>query len=564
MKRIILFTLALQATLCAMAVPALRIRFQATQKDGSTVAVTLHGDENLHYYLTDDAQPVLQAEDGSFYHATTDVLGLMRPSSVLAHDADSRGDIENQFLSLRGDGQELIGTAMRKTRAATSDIRRARPSQPIAGERKGLVILVEYADVKFARDNVQAYYDRLLNGEGAPENDVHASVNRYFLDQSNGLFNLTFDVVGPVTMSNNRSYYGANDIYGNDQRAEYMVEEACRMVNPDVDFSTYDWDQDGTVEQVFVVYAGHGEAGGGGKDCVWPHAYYVRNLNLDGVKVSQYACSCELYGDKGTIPDGIGTFCHEFSHCLGLADLYKTKGGSVYGFSVWSLMDWGCYCGKNMRGETPVNYTSFERYFCGWDTPVTLVSPCRVEDMASLSEGGQSYIIYNDACKSEAYMLENRQLIGWDKHIYGHGLLILHVDYDESVWESNTVNNNVNHQRCTIFLADNNEDFSVPSIQGDVYPGTSGNTSLTDTSVPAARLLNAGPDGRYFMGKPIEDITESENGLISFTFCGGTNAIHEVKADGRSDGQWYDLNGTPVDKPARGVYVRNGKKILVK
>ena len=564
MKRIIIFTLVLQAALCAMAVPALRMRFQATQKDGSTVAVTLHGDEHLHYYLTDDALPLLQAEDGSFYHATTDVTGLMRPSSVLAHEADMRGQEETTFLRLRGNAGEMLTNAAEKARALAPATRSARFGEPITGQRRGLVILVEYADVKFSHAGVNTFYNRLLNGNGAPEYNIHASVNRYFLDQSNGLFDLSFDVAGPVTLSGSRYYYGANDRYGNDIRAEEMVEEACRLVNPDVDFSVYDWDQDGTVEQVFVLYAGHGEAGGGGTGCVWPHAYNITPIYLDGVKVSRYACSCELYGGSGTTPDGIGTFCHEFSHCLGLADLYHTRGGNVYGFSVWSLMDYGCYCGKNMQGETPVNYTSFERWSCGWADPVPLLSPCRVDSMAALSEGGASYVIYNDANQNEYYLLENRQNTGWDEYAYGHGLMILHVDYNYSVWENNIVNNTVNHQRCTVFLADNDEGFNVQSIKGDPYPGISGNTSLTDTSLPSARIFTAGSDGRYFMGKPVEDITEGADGLMSFTFCGGTDAIGKVKAEHAEGGQWYRLDGTPATRPTRGLYIHNGKKTLIK
>ena len=49
---------------------------------------------------------------------------------------------------------------------------------------------------------------------------------------------------------------------------------------------------------------------------------YGRSVKLDGVTVDTYACGSELMGISGKTLDGIGTMCHEYSHCLGLPDFY--------------------------------------------------------------------------------------------------------------------------------------------------------------------------------------------------------------------------------------------------
>lgn len=557
-----MMTMAVAAcTLWAAAVPARRVRTEVTQPDGSHLAVTLCGDEWQHYYLTDDGQPLMRGADGCLYHAVTDALGRLKASSVMAHEKTGRGVGEWTFLQLRGD--------VRPQRTAVWS---GEDGQPVTmGKKRGVVILAQYADVKFARADVRDLYERLLNGEGAPEYGMEASVNRYFLDQSNDQFDLTFDVLGPVTLSNTMAYYGANDAYGNDCRPTQMVREAVRLASPEVDYSDYDWDGNGEVEQVFVLYAGYAESSGASADAIWPHAWQLSAmgaaLTLDGVRIDRYACACDLRAESGTLPNGIGTFCHEFSHCLGLADAYHTGGGQVYGMDQWSLMDYGCYLGGDMWGDTPCNYTAFERWSCGWSTPVELTAPRTVTGMASLSDWGKTYVIYNGAFPKEFYMLENRQPTGWDRYLSGHGMLVTHIDYNMKAWADNVVNNTAGHPRYTILAADNSMVATPESVVGDPYPGISGNTSLTDTSTPAATLFNVAPDGRKLMGKPIERIAESADGLISFTFCGGANDIGDVGASAASveDRPCYDLSGRCVGRPvAGGVYVFGGRKVLVK
>jgi hypothetical protein len=212
--------------------------------------------------------------------------------------------------------------------------------------------------------------------------------------------------------------------------------------------------------------------------------------------------------------DGIGTACHEFSHCLGLPDMYDTTYSGGYGMSVWDLMDQGSY---NDNSCTPAGYTSYERWFSRWMEPVELTSFTRINDMKPLIETPEAYIIYNKANRNEYYMLENRQNISYDKGLGAHGLLILHVDYNEAAWTSNSINDSPEHQRLTIIPADNNFSSYVTGYQGDPWPGIKGNTALTNYSTPAATLFNENVDGKKLMSFNIDNIVENTtNNTISF------------------------------------------------
>ncbi len=200
------------------------------------------------------------------------------------------------------------------------------------GQKKFLVILAAFSDLAFNSASAQDDFFNLLNQDGYAENGGTGSVWNYFYENSSGAFDPQFDVVGPVTLSRSFSYYGANDDEGNNMavRAREMVIEAIRIVdqNLGVDFSQYDNDGDGTIDNVFVYFAGHNEAEGGGENTIWPHAWstYDQSITVDGVTTSSYACTSELRAAAGTSMSGIGTYCHEFGHVIGLPDFYDTDG----------------------------------------------------------------------------------------------------------------------------------------------------------------------------------------------------------------------------------------------
>lgn len=522
-----------------MAVPAKRKPVQVKQPDGSVITVVLHGDEYAHYHATADGLPLVKEPGKGFCYALAGAGGRgLRSSGVVAHDANLRTAVEKKFIAedaLKTDVWVAIPSERRARDAARRSGRLAVRRQEnalrstlsaasasrdniLSSKRKGLVILVNFQDEKMQSKHDREAFDRMFNQEGYAENGCSGSVRDYFYRQSYNTFELDFDVVGPVTVSKNMSYYGGNDRYGNDMHPEQMVKEACQLVDSQVDFSDYDWDGDGEVEQVYVVYAGYGEASdvyGDLEDTIWPHEYVLSGggspLYVDGVKVDTYSCSNELAGWSGTKLDGIGTAVHEFSHCLGLPDFYDTAGSS-FGMDQWSVMDYGCY---GDDGYKPTGYTAYERWFSGWLTPVEISSFAEVEDMKPLAESPEAYVLYNDANRNEYYLLENRQQVGDDVALDGHGLLVVHVDYDATEWYMNRVNNVKSHQRMTIIPADNS--LNSNSLAGDPFPGTKRKRELTDLSVPAATLYNANPEGRKYMSKSITNITESTRGLLSFT-----------------------------------------------
>lgn len=513
MKRYVMMVALLLVTVMASAIPAKRGQWSMiTLADGTQVKAELCGDEHLHF-MQDSAGNKYVADESGAYHIA-DMEALVANANTRRAKAVSR----------------------RKAK-----MRKANNNGGYHGTKKGIIILVEYTDVKFTTTNPQATFNDIANQEGYSEGSFKGSVRDYFAAQSNGDFILDFDVVGPVQLEHNQAYYGANDYRDDDLRPGEMIIEACKGVDNIVNFADYDWDGDGYVDQVYVIYAGKGEADGGGADTVWPHEWELYSatgstLLLDGVRINTYACGSELNGSGNTC--GIGTLCHEFSHCLGFPDFYDTRtNGNNFGMDSWDLMDYGSYNGGGYR---PAGYTSYEKWWAGWLTPTELNQDAvDVTSMKPLSENGEAYVIYNDSrrdlgIEGEYYLLENRQKTGWDTSLAGKGLLVLHVDYDENAWSSNVVNNTADHQRCTIFHADNTASHS--NCATDPYPYGS-NNSLTNTSSPKAIVYNANTDGSYLMNKPVTEITQNNDRTISFKFVGnitpggdeaGTTLLYET------------------------------------
>ena len=505
MKKIILSIALAMLTLTASAVPARRTQRTLTLSDGTQVTATLSGDENYHYWKTADGRAFVMNEENI-------------PQEISLQQAQSK-------LQAKVQARNAHRIAKRTKHKAAWGAE----TNPISDERKGLVILVNYKDKKM--QHTQAEYNDYFNKVGYSDNNCTGSVRDYFLSQSYGKFSLDFDVMGPVTLSKNLSYYGDNDSDGNDKHAAEMVAEAVKLAVSGIDLKRYDWDGDGYVDQVYVVYAGYGEHADAPANTIWPHEFELSEaakyndgpgaITINGVTIDTYACSSELRGSSGNKMDGIGTACHEFSHCLAIPDMYDTSAdGENFGMNVWDLMDYGSYNGEDGFGETPAPFTSYERMYCGWLTPVELTQPCNVNDMPAITKEPVAYLIRNANPKfpGEYYLLENHQQESWDAYAPAHGMLVLHVDFNSNAWKQNTVNNVASHQRMTIIPADGK--LSHYNTAGDTWPGTSKKTALTDSSNPAAKLYNLNSNGRKFMGRPIENIAEKD-GLISFTFDGG-------------------------------------------
>lgn len=507
--------------------------------NGTSVRAELCGDEHFCYY---------KDEQGKTYTNT---------SKELYKEID--------LSSLRSFSEAQINKT-NSTRRAQHKISLGGDHKPYTGKKRGVILLVQFSDVKFQTENNKDLYTRMMNEEGFNHKGLfRGSVHDYFMSQSYNQFDLEFDVYGPYTMSADAAYYG-RDLYDsngqrlNDAHSLLMINSACHMAIADgVDFSPYDWDGDGYVDQVYVIYAGFGQSTSGIEDTIWPHKSNLSQANLSiktgSVTIDTYACSSELTPVKsGSQIAGIGSLCHEFSHCLGLPDMYDIFYEGHDGMGQWDLMNSGSH---NNGGYTPPEYTSYERMYAGWLKPIELGRNLNVTGMKGLSEGGEAYIIHNDGNLNEYFLLENRTQTGWDKAIPGEGLLIIHVDFDKVVWENNVVNSMYegynDHRRCAIVQADNGA--SGTSEKTDAFPYRN-NTSFSDTSTPVARWFNLNSKGNYKFLKIINKITLNSDKTISFNFINSNVApsedqsginyegaifaetFNKFNGSGGNDGQW--------------------------
>lgn len=377
---------------------------------------------------------------------------------------------------------------------------------PTLGSPRALILLVEYEDCPMTFS--LADFQTMIGTSATATSGVSAL--DYFRDCSGGLFTPQFDVVGPIRLPHKRVYYGMASGNNYDSQPWLMLTEAAPLVDDEVDFSLYDTDGDGFVDNVFIFYAGMGQNDGGPAEAVWPHAaniytYYNLNVTLDGVRLGAYACTNELTGASTAehpVMTGIGTFCHEFCHVLGLPDFYSTTGSVCFSPGAFELMDSGSY---NNQGRTPPLLSAYSRATLGWQNPRTLTAP----ETVVLPQGEALRI----PCPKdgEYYLLENRQQEGWDAYLPAHGMLVWHIDHDSEAWDRNQVNTLPQHQRIDLVEADGI--LTTATREGDAFPGRNNVTNFSPTSWTGIP-----------MQAEITDIRE-QDGLISFKFRGGGDRL---------------------------------------
>lgn len=532
MKYIKSFFLSAAAALfpaVSFAVPAKPGIVSAEQPDGSTIDVRITGDERGHTIFSADGYLLIANSDGYFY-ATQDAEGKTVNSGVRAVNADRRSPETVKFLSgldresMRRAAISRLGVTRREAAKAKAAKAAAKvPATmltnnfPSTGHQKAVVILVQYKDLDFKLNDPYDYFSKMLNEEGFSQYGGTGCAREYFNLCSGGKFDPEFDVYGPVTLSRNMSYYGANDVYGNDLHPEEMVIEACQQLDGEVDFSQYDRDGDGVIDNVFVIYAGRGEASGGSKNTVWPHAYNIygalkKTFYFDGVLLDHYGCTNEWLQSG---PDGVGTFIHEFSHVMGLPDLYDTT-YETDNFTPceWSALDVGPY---NNNGRTPPLYSAFERMSMGWITPMPITSAGEI-NLLPISSDLAYYI--PTAKANEFFLVENRQNESWDKYLPGHGMLVWHVDYNATVWQRNAVNDTDGHPRVHIEAAGGAHfDQAYYGSATDPFPGAGNKTSFTDDTTPSMKSWS-----NKRQETPLTNIKENDL-IVSFTVKGGLSDL---------------------------------------
>lgn len=458
----------------AFCIPARRAPVNLTQPDGSVFQAYIKGDEFTRIKTTAEGHAIIQEDDGWWCYAeygadgsrnsTGWKVGQDAPAAVLAVS-------RNVPYGVLSERSAAIRTSVQPEEAILKRMKRIPETRTGTTLKHALVILAEFSDVRFTCTKED--FQNLLTQEGYSVNGATGSAKEYFDDQFKGLLEFDFHVADIVTLPKGRAYYGGNDSDGNDKNPAEMVRDACRLADSQIDFSMYDDDKDGEVDNVFIFFAGHDEAEGGAEECIWSHAWYIYrgariDLVLDGTRIDRYACASELLlvhdqmGNTHDFISGIGTFCHEYSHTLGLPDFYDTdyeeSGGISAGFWTYtSLMDGGNF---NNMGNTPPNYNALERMIAGISEPET-ISATGTYRLTPVNEEGRSYMF---TCETDDrfFLFECRATDGWDAYIGGSGLLAYQIDTTGSGFREwlayNEVNIDPEGQKADLVEADGRAD----------------------------------------------------------------------------------------------------------
>ena len=617
MKKTVLILITLLCHLASHASKGWPYPITVSQPDGTQLTIRINGDADFNWVSTLDNVVLKQVGNG-YYIANIDTNGMLSSSGTLAHDADKRSSAE-QSLCKKQDVKAFLTVNTRPERLAATRGFGGKSSTsffPHTGSPRAIVLLVQFANRPFKVQPRKAF-NQYLNSMadkhqdfGNAEDRNTGSVKKYFSDMSGGKFKPQFDLYGPITMPKNAAYYGEGS--SSMERYRELVSEACTMMDDSLDFSMYDADKDGNVDLVYIIYAGYGESVSSIDSTLWPKAFVCgTEIKKDGKYVRLAGISNELNGrpdgkyssTSGLLINGVGLFCHEFSHCMGLPDFYPTvspqwttangkQDFDAYdnqGMEDWDVMDNGIYL---YNGYSPTAYTAWEREKMGWLTIETLTKEGKVE-LKSIDEGGKAYRIKNDKNTSgnEYYIVENIQANGWNKKLPASGMMVSHVEYVPRAFSvfhggDNSVNNIKKHPRMTIVPADgylpssyrkvpNNSNLTAPymkkkqyeeQLAGDLYPGKNNVNHLTD----AQNMVNYAPWTGGMLNKPIYNIA-LKNGIVTFDFLKDQTSTGieqpESATENNNEEKIYTIDGryvgTNLKALPKGVYIKGKKKVVV-
>lgn len=467
---------------------------EVTLPDGSKLTIRIHGDEYFNYTTTLDGRPIERGKDGFFYYAQIQSNGSKTIGNIRVYNS-------NEY-SLKG--YSLLTPQKRITTQQIQKLSQFRQNSvsltnnnidwgktttfPLKGNPKALIILMEYADVKFTVSNPNQAFGRMANLEGYSENGATGSIRDYFRYNSSGVFNPDFVVFGPITLANNRDYYEGDIMF---KAIPEVFEKAISM---GLNVAEFDNDHDGILDNFFIYFAGRNYPESGEANTIWPHrsSVYSINYNYNGIRLGNYACTSELKGNSSSNQMcGIGTFCHEFGHVLGLPDVYDLDAGvdgETAGVFSFSLMSTGNY---NNDGRTPPSLSAVERNILGWLEFEELSAKVKNYELPPISEN-KAYVFYTKN-KGEFFVLENRNTDNqWDKHIpswdTGKGLLVYHVDYSENMingrtakdrWQSSGINDVLAHPCLRLIPAAGPQNYGKGDYGSYMFfPGEENTTSL--------------------------------------------------------------------------------------
>ncbi len=597
-KRICLGVCLCLSSIGAWGAKANSIPVQVKQADGTTITVILRGDEHINWYTTLDGVLLVQAADNSYYVGKVTKNGRLIATQQLAHEAAWRSSAEtnlirkqdkDKFYSYVSKVAELSENSCNNrplTRVTVDSGYGGVPYFPHTGSPKALVILAEFADTTFTIQNTKQVFTNYLMNEGHfsetayAQNRNYKGVRGYFKDCSYGQFTPTFDVVGPVKLPKPQTYYGA----GNDNITDLMTD-ACNAVDNEVDFSQYDANGDGLVDLVYIIYAGHSaNYRGNASTDIWPKSgTTILSKTFDGKSIRRYGVSNELAGrenkkkEKETI-NGIGLFCHEFSHTLGLPDIYAYGEGNDavdqdnQGMEFWDLMDGGT---EVQLGRVPSPYLAWEREAMGWMSIDTLTTDCHITNLKTIDNGGKAYKILNPSASNEYIVLQSIQKGGWnqgwgDKNdSYAKGLLAYRISYPHDKVNIFDYPNNIKGKPRVIVIPADGKVLSAKNSGGKL---TKYATNLNNDLYPLGSK-NSIDEFKMYDGSKLKckiiNITQNDaNKTVSFKFITDVTGIQSAPITNLtiSDNRIYTLDGRYVgtDRNAlpHGIYIQNRRKFI--
>lgn len=523
-------TLSLVLTPSVMsAVSAYPELIEFCQPDGTVIHIRMQGHEGLKWAETSDGYSLVYDKEGFFVFAEQNTLGDMIPSRFRACDIDKRSFKITEHLSklpkhltFSHEQMTIADEIIQKQNLARAKVFHDSKSKAVTGERKFLVVLMEFTDRKFTRTRQE--FDNLFNQIGYSTDGNQGSVRDFYHENSFGQLDLTSTVTGIFTASRNAAFYGGNKNGGSDDNPQALAVEALQKAATKVNLQDFDYDNDGYIDGVHIIYAGHGEEAGGGADCIWAHQSTTTGsfCTVGGVKMNRYSCSPELRNASGTDMTYIGVACHEIGHALGTMDFYDTNynlGGQYPAVGKWDVMASGNW---NGGGTCPAHFNPYTKiYDFGWSD---VKNGCVAANVTLHSKTKDDFYRIDTKTPGEYFLLEYRSKDGFDAQIPGHGMMVYRASENLSRASQNTINA---YHRQQFYPLCANAGYSMPTSTASTYgtvdapsapwPGTLGKTQLTDNTKPSMMNWNEDPTGF-----PITDILEDVyQGCVSFRIAGG-------------------------------------------
>ena len=496
-----------------------------TQPDSSTVEIIMMGDEYLRWAETIDGYSILFDNSGTYVYAYLDANGNMIPSAIKAKNISERSLSDSLFLN--SINKHLFFSQEQQTNYRPKLIKsntQITEFFPTSGNRKLICILIGFTDKPFTKTKTN--FENLFNQSGYNFDSATGSFNQYYLENSYNQLNVTTTVAGPYTASNTSAYYGTNTP-SQDNGLRELFDEALALADKDIDFSNFDTDNDGIVDGVYIIYAGSGEESGGGANTIYAQAWrFSADGSADGKTTVRAAFSSELNFTTTSIT-GIGTICHEFGHLLGALDFYDTDhgtGGQYDGTGRWDVMAKGR---TNNYLKTPAHHNVYTKTkVFGWAN-YTTISNTGSFTLNNAAENSNSFYRVNTATDNEYFLIENRQLVKFDKSLPGHGMIIYHVDENYINTTGNGINAGI-HQGmypvCASATANPTTSYGNINSDGCPFPGSSGKSSFDDSTMPSSLSWSG-----LSTNKPITNIIENTiSKTVSFNFM-TINGVNGVK-----------------------------------